>query len=263
LKLTNEKGIPWGGRKQNTEEVKPLDFTEIQERSVFIGINIGTSYQNETDCVVLLYKDRTNWKLKTNENEDAFEFLYNHIKFFSKNRYQSAENTFLKEYLIFTIGACLSSPIKPEYSIRDVDVEKNNGNMMNRRWQTESFLKISDWLNHLPISGASKRVYLETSPQSNFPFELMETREIEKEKEFLVDALRNINEVPVPIFKILGLKEEHFKGEYFRNAFVSMLVSIAYIRWKSLDKSARKDFLKIVADHDGIYWLLDHESLNN
>ena len=57
------------------------------------------------------------------------------------------------------------------------------------------------------------------------------------------------------------MNEEHFKNEYFRNAFVSMLVSIAYARWKSIDKSGKHDYLKIIADHDGLYWLLDHESL--
>lgn len=263
MKLTNEIGIPWGGRKQNNKEITPLDFTEIQERSLFIGVNIGSSYHNETDCAVLLYKDRTNWKLKTNENEDAFEFLYNNINFFSKNRYKNAESTFLKEYLIFTIGACLSSPIKPEYYIRDVDVERNNGNKINQRWESESYHKMSDWLNHFPISGASKRVYLETCPQRNFPFDIKETRATEKEKSFLVDALKKINEVPGSILNIQGWNEEHFKKEYFRNAFVSMLVSIAYTRWKSIDKSGKYDFLEIIADHDGLYWLLDQESLNH
>lgn len=262
MKLTNEKGIPWGGRKQNSKDMSPLDFTEIQELSLFIGVNIGSSYHNETDCVVLLYKDRTNWKLKTNENEDAFEFLFNTINFFSKNRYKNAESTFLKEYLIFTIGACLSSPIKPEYSIRDVDVERNNGNKINQRWASESYHKISDWLNRFPISGASKRVYLETFPLSNFPFDIKETRATEKEKSFLVDAFKKINGVPGSILNIQGWNEEHFKDENFRNAFVSMLVSIAYTRWKSIDKSGKHDFLKIIADHDGLYWLLDHESLN-
>ncbi|WP_045520265.1 hypothetical protein [Neobacillus niacini] len=263
MKLTNEIGIPLGGRKQNNKEITPLDFTEIQERSLFIGVNIGSSYHNETDCAVLLYKDRTNWKLKTNENEDAFEFLYNNINFFSKNRYKNAESTFLKEYLIFTIGACLSSPIKPEYYIRDVDVERNNGNKINQRWESESYHKMSDWLNHFPISGASKRVYLETCPQRNFPFDIKETRATEKEKSFLVDALKKINEVPGSILNIQGWNEEHFKKEYFRNAFVSMLVSIAYTRWKSIDKSGKYDFLEIIADHDGLYWLLDQESLNH
>jgi hypothetical protein len=262
LKLTNEKGIPWGVRKQNNTNITPLDFTEIQELSLFIGVNIGSSYHNETDCAVLLYKDRTNWKLKTNENEDAFEFLYNNINFFSKNRYKNAESTFLKEYLIFTIGACLSSPIKPEYTIRDVDVERNNGNKINQRWESESYHKMSDWLNHFPISGASKRVYLETFPLSNFPLDIKETRATEIEKSFLVDAFKKISEVPGSILNIQGWNEEHFKDEYFRNAFASMLVSIAYTRWKSIDKSGRHDFLKIIADHDGLYWLLDHESLN-
>jgi hypothetical protein len=262
LKLTNEKGIPWGVRKQNNTNITPLDFTEIQELSLFIGVNIGSSYHNETDCAVLLYKDRTNWKLKTNENEDAFEFLYNNINFFSKNRYKNAESTFLKEYLIFTIGACLSSPIKPEYTIRDVDVERNNGNKIDQRWESESYHKMSDWLNRFPISGASKRVYLETFPLSNFPFDIKETRATEIEKSFLVDAFKKINEVPGSILNIQGWNEEHFKDENFRNAFVSMLVSIAYTRWKSIDKSGRHDFLKIIADHDGLYWLLDHESLN-
>ncbi|MFB3169362.1 hypothetical protein P5G62_019825 [Neobacillus sp. 179-C4.2 HS] len=262
MKLTNEKGIPWGVRKQNNTNITPLDFTEIQELSLFIGVNIGSSYHNETDCAVLLYKDRTNWKLKTNENEDAFEFLYNNINFFSKNRYKNAESTFLKEYLIFTIGACLSSPIKPEYTIRDVDVERNNGNKIDQRWESESYHKMSDWLNRFPISGASKRVYLETFPLSNFPFDIKETRATEIEKSFLVDAFKKINEVPGSILNIQGWNEEHFKDENFRNAFVSMLVSIAYTRWKSIDKSGRHDFLKIIADHDGLYWLLDHESLN-
>jgi hypothetical protein len=262
LKLTNEKGIPWGVRNQNNTNITPLDFTEIQELSLFIGVNIGSSYHNETDCAVLLYKDRTNWKLKTNENEDAFEFLYNNINFFSKNRYKNAESTFLKEYLIFTIGACLSSPIKPEYTIRDVDVERNNGNKIDQRWESESYHKMSDWLNRFPISGASKRVYLETFPLSNFPFDIKETRATEIEKSFLVDAFKKINEVPGSILNIQGWNEEHFKDENFRNAFVSMLVSIAYTRWKSIDKSGRHDFLKIIADHDGLYWLLDHESLN-
>jgi hypothetical protein len=262
LKLTNEKGIPWGVRKQNNTNITPLNFTEIQELSLFIGVNIGSSYHNETDCAVLLYKDRTNWKLKTNENEDAFEFLYNNINFFSKNRYKNAESTFLKEYLIFTIGACLSSPIKPEYTIRDVDVERNNGNKIDQRWESESYHKMSDWLNRFPISGASKRVYLETFPLSNFPFDIKETRATEIEKSFLVDAFKKINEVPGSILNIQGWNEEHFKDENFRNAFVSMLVSIAYTRWKSIDKSGRHDFLKIIADHDGLYWLLDHESLN-
>lgn len=263
MKLSNEKGIPWEGRKQNNNDKTPLDFTEIQEKSLFIGVSIGSSYQNETDCAVLLYKDRTNWKLKTNENEDAFEFLNNNIKFFSKNRYKNTDSTFLKEYLIFTIGACLSPPIKPEYSIRDVDVERNNGNKIKQRWESESYHKISDWLNHFPISGASKRVYLETCPLCNFPFEIKETRTIEKETAFLVQAFKIINEVPVPIFKIHGWNEDHFKNEYFRNAFVSMLVSIAYTRWKSIDKSGKHDFLKIIAEHDGLYWLLDHEALNH
>lgn len=262
MKLTNEKGIPWGGRKQNNKDLTPLDFNEIQERSLFIGVNIGSSYHNETDCAVLLYKDRTNWKLKTNENEDAFEFLCNNIKFFSKNRYKNVDSTFLKEYLIFTIGACLSSPIKPEYYIRDVDIERNNGNKINQRWESESYHKMSDWLNHFPISGASKRVYLETCPLSNFPFDIKETRATEKEKAFLVKTFKIINEVPVSILSIQGWNEDHFKNEYFRNAFVSMLVSIAYTRWKSIDTSGKHDFLKIMADHDGLYWLLDHESLN-
>jgi hypothetical protein len=259
----NEMGVPWGGRKQNSKDITLLDFTEIQERSLYIGVNIGSSYHNETDCAVLLYKDRTNWKLKTNVNEDAFEFLYNNIKFFSKNRYKNADSTFLKEYLIFTISACLSSPIKPEYNIRDIDVERNNGNNINQRWESESYHKISDWLNHFPISGASKRVYLETCPKSNFPFDIQEMRTTEKEKSFLVDAFNKINEVPVSILNIQGWNEEHFKDEYFRNAFVSMLVSISYTRWKSIDKSGKHDFLKIIADHDGLSWLLDHESLNH
>jgi hypothetical protein len=259
----DEMGVPWGGRKQNSKDITPLDFIEIQERSLFIGVNIGSSYHNETDCAVLLYKDRTKWKMKTNENEDAFEFLSNHIKFFSKNRYQSSGNTFLKEYLIFTLGACLSSPIKPEYYIRDVDLEINNGNKINRRWQSESYQKMSDWLNHFPISGSSKRVYLETCPQSNFPFDIMEPRRTEEEKAFLVEAFKQINEFSGPILNIQGWNEEHFKDEYFREAFVSMLVSIAYTRWKSMDKSGRNDFLKIVADHDGLFWLLNHDALNH
>ncbi|TDL73896.1 hypothetical protein E2R56_13515 [Rhodococcus qingshengii] len=263
MKLMNEKGVPWGGRKQNNKDITPLDFTEIQDRSLFIGVNIGSSYHNETDCAVLLYKDRTNWKLKTNENEDAFEFLYNNINFFSKNRYKNADSTFLKEYLIFTIGACLSSPIKPEYYIRDVDSEKNNGSIINQRWESESYHKLSDWLNHFPISGASKRVYLETCPRSNFPCDIQDTRATEKEKSFLVDAFKKINEIPVSILKIQGWNEEHFKDEYFRNAFVSMLVSVAYARWKTIDKSGKNDFLKVIADHDGLYWLLDYKSLNH
>lgn len=261
MKLTNEVGGPWGGRTQKNKDITPLVFTEIQERSLYIGVNIGSSYHNETDCAVLLYKDRTNWELKTNGNEDAFEFLYNKIKYFSKNRYKNTERTFLKEYLIITIGSCLSSPNKPEYAIRDVDVE-NKGNSIDRRWQSENFLKISDWLNHFPISGASKRVYLETCPQSNFSFDIMGLRTTEEEMAFLVEAFKQINEFSGSILSIKGWNEEHFKDEYFRNAFVSMLVSIAYTRWKSMDKSGRNDFLKIVADHDGLYWLLDHESLN-
>jgi hypothetical protein len=259
----NEMGVPWGGRKQKNKDIAPLDFTEIQERSLFIGVNIGSSYHNETDCAVLLYKDRTKWKLKTNENEDAFDFLYHNINFFSKNRYKNADSTFLKEYLIFTIGACLSSPIKPEYYIRDVDVERNNGKNINQRWESENYHKMSDWLNHFPISGASKRVYLETFPQSNFPFDIQETKVTEKEKSFLVEALKKINEVPGSILNIQGWNEEYFKDEYFRKAFVSMVVSIAYARWKSIDKSGKHDFLKIIADHDGLFWLLDHESLNH
>jgi hypothetical protein len=263
LKLINEMGCPWGGRKQNSKDITPLEFTEIQERSLYIGINIGPSYHNETDCAVLLYKDKKNWKLKTNENEDAFDFLYNNINFFSKNRYKNADSTFLKEYLIFTIGACLSSPIKPEYYIRDVDVERNNMKNINHRWESETYHKMSDWLNHFPISGASKRVYLETCPQNNFPFVLPETNVTEKEKSFLIEALTKINEVPGSIQNIQGWNEEYFRDEYFRKAFASMLVSMAYARWKSKEKSGKHDFLKIIADHDGLIWLLDHESLNH
>jgi hypothetical protein len=262
LKLINEKGNPWGYKKQKNKSITPLDFIEIQESSLFVGASIGPSYHNERDCVVLMYKDRTYWEMKTNENEDAFEFLYRNIKKFTKNRYKKAVDSFLKEYLIFTIDACLSSPVKPEYYIRDVELERNDCNQINRRGQSESYLKITDWLNHFPISGASKRVYLETSPLSNFPFDINEIREIEKEKAFLVEAFKKINGLSGSILNIRGWNEENFKDEYFRDAFVSMLVSIAYTRWKSNDKSGKDDFLKIVVDHDGIYWLLDHSHIN-
>ncbi|MDP1417152.1 hypothetical protein Q8G35_01865 [Peribacillus simplex] len=263
MKLINEKGTPWGDKKQKNKTIIPLDFSEIQEQSLFIGVSLASSYHhNERDCIVLMYKDRTNWEMKTNNNEDAFEFLYRNIKFFSKNRYKKVKGSFLKEYLIFTIGACLSTPVKPEYYIRDVDVEKNDCNQINPRWQPESYLKISDWLNHFPISGASKRVYLETSPHKNFPFNKKEIREMEKEKDFLVEVCKKIVGLSSSIQNIKGWNEENFKDEYYRDAFVSMLVSIAYTRWKSNDKSGRDDFLKVIVDHDGLYWLLDHESLN-
>ncbi|UZD47667.1 hypothetical protein [Peribacillus frigoritolerans] len=262
MKLINEKGTPWGDKEQKNKTI-PLDFSEIQEKSLFIGVSLGSSYHhNERDCIVLMYKDRTYWEMKTNNNEDAFEFLYRNIKFFSKNRYKKVRDSFLKEYLIFTIGACLSTPVKPEYYIRDVDVEKNGCNQINPRWQPESYLKISDWLNHFPISGASKRVYLETSPHRNFPFNKKEIREMEKEKDFLVEVCKKIVGLSSSIQNIKGWNEENFKDEYYRDAFVSMLVSIAYTRWKSNDKSGRDDFLKVIVDHDGLYWLLDHESLN-
>jgi hypothetical protein len=260
LKLINEKGKPWEYKKQKNKNKTPLDFIEIQDRSLFVGVSIGP---NERDCVVLTYKDRTNWEIKTNENEDAFEFLYRNIKKFTKNRYKKAEVSFLKEYLIFTVDACLSSPVKPEYYTRDVEVERNHCNQIHRRGQLESYLKITDWLNQFPISGASKRVYLETSPLSNFPFEIKEIREIEKEKVFLVEVYKKINGLSGSILNIRGWNEENFKDEYFRDAFGSMLVSIAYTRWKSNDKSGIDDFLKVVVDHDGIYWLLDHNSFNN
>ncbi|MGG0409748.1 hypothetical protein [Peribacillus simplex] len=263
MKLINEKGTPWEDKKQKNKTTIPLDFSEIQEQSLFIGVSLASSYHhNERDCIVLMYKDRTNWVMKTNNNEDAFEFLYRYIKFFSKNRYKKVKGSFLKEYLIFTIGACLSTPVKPEYYIRDVDVEKNDCNQINPRWQPESYLKISDWLNHFPISGASKRVYLETSPHRNFPFNKKEIREMEKEKDFLVEVCKKIVGLSSSIKNIKGWNEENFKDEYYRDAFVSMLVSIAYTRWKSNDKSGRDDFLKVIVDHDGLYWLLDHESLN-
>jgi hypothetical protein len=262
VKLINEKGTPWEYTKQKNKTIIPLDFLEIQERSLFIGVSLGSSYHNERDSVVLMYKGRTYWEMKTNENEDGFEFLYRNIKFFSKNRYKKAKDSFLKEYIIFTIGACLTTPVKPEYYIRDVELEKNDGNQINQRWQPESYLKISDWLNHFPISGASKRVYLETSPHSNFPFDIKEKREMEKERAFLVEACKKITGLSSSILNIKGWNEENFKDEYFRDAFVSMLVSMAYTRWKSNDKSGRDDFLKVIVDHDGLYWLLDHESLN-
>ena len=263
MRLWNEKGNPWGNKKQKSNEIIPLKFAEIQERSLFIGVNIGPNYNAERDCVVLMYKDRQRWVIKTNENEDAFEFLYRNINIFSKNRYKEAIYPFLKEYLIFTIDACLSTPVKPEYYMRDIDLEINNCNQMNGRWQSESYLKISDWLNHVPISGASKRVYLETNPHSNFPFDIKEIRKVTKEKAFLVEACKKIIELSDSILNIKGWNEENFKNEYFRDAFVSMLVSIAYTRWKSNDQSGRKDFLKVVVDHDGLYWLLDHASLHN
>ncbi|KAB7705647.1 hypothetical protein F9802_14060 [Bacillus aerolatus] len=263
MKLINEKGSSWGCKKEKSKNITPLDFIEIQERSLFVGVSIGSSYHNERDCVVLMYKDRAHWEIKTNESEDAFEFLYRNIKLFSKNRYKKAVESFLKEYIIFTIGACLSPPVKPEYYIRDVELEKNGGSQINQRWQSEIYLKISDWLNHFPISGASKRVYLETSPHSNFPFDVKERKEVEEEKAFLVEACKKINELSSSTLNIRGWNEENFKDEYFRDAFVSMLVSITYARWKSNDKSGKDDFLKVVVDHDGVYWLLDHKSLNN
>jgi len=208
LILWNEKGNPWGNKKQKGKEIIPLKFSKIQERSLFIGVNIGLNYDNEKDCVVLMYKDRQCWVIKTNENEDAFEFLYRNIKMFSKNRYKEAIHPFLKEYLIFTIGACLSTPLKPEYYMRDIDLEINDCNQMNRRWQSESYLKISNWLNHFPISGASKRVYLETSPHSNFPFDIKEIREMTKEKAFLVEVCKKVNELSDSILTIKGWNEE-------------------------------------------------------
>ncbi len=253
--------MPWGYTKQKNKTIIPLDFIEIQNRSLFIGASIGSSYHNETDCVVLMFKDRTNWEIKTNENEDAFEFLYRNIKKFTKNRYKNSLDNFLKEYLIFTIDACLSSPVKPEYFIRDVEMEKKDFYQNNRRRRAEGYLKITDWLNHFPISGASKRVYLETSPFSNFPFEIKEIREIEKERDFLVDAVQKITELSGSIQNIRGWNEDNFKDEFFRDAFVSMLVSIAYTRWKSNDKSEKDDYLKIIVDHDGSYWLLDYSDI--
>jgi hypothetical protein len=263
VKLVNKKSNSWRDKRQENKEIPPLDFNEIQERSLFIGVSLGFSYRNERDCVVLMYKDRTYWEMKTNGSEDAFEFLYRNIKFFSKNRYQKASNSYLKEYIIFTTGASLSTPVKPEYTIRDVQLEEKDGTYLNHRWHCESYFKISDWIKRFPISGATKRVYLETSLYSNFPFEIEEKRDIEKEKAFLIDAWKKIIGRSDSNEKIRGWNKENFKDDYFRDAFVSMLVSITYTRWKSNDKSGTDDFLEVIVDHDGIYWLLDYKSLKN
>ncbi|PLT33158.1 hypothetical protein [Bacillus sp. V5-8f] len=262
MKLINEKSSPWGYKKHNDESIDPLDLIGIQERCLFIGVSVGCSYQNERDCVVLMYKDRTKWELKANENEDAFEFLYRNIKKFSKNRYKKTNSTFLKEYLILTSNACLNVPVKPEYYTRDVDLVQYGNNPIRQRWQSESYLKITDWLNHFPVSGASKRVFLETNPISNFPFYIKEIRDIEKEKSFLTEAFIKISGLSGSVPNIRGWNEENFKDDFFRDAFVSMLVSMAYSRWKSNDKTGNDDFLKIIVDHDGIYWLLDHAPIN-
>lgn len=263
MKLVNEKSNPWRDKRQENKEIPPLDFSEIQQNSLFVGVSLGFSYQNERDCVVIMYKDRMYWEMKTNGSEDAFEFLYRSIKFFSENRYQKARNSYLKEYIIFTTGASLSTPVKPEYTIRDVQLEKNDSTHFNQRWHCESYLKISDWISRLPISGATKRVYLETRPYSNFPFKIEGNRDVEKEKTFLVDAWKKINGRSSSTERIRGWNNEYFKDDYFRDAFVSMLVSITYTRWKSNDKSGKDDFLKVIVDHDGIYWLLDHKLLKN
>jgi homoserine trans-succinylase len=250
LKLQNGKGNPWTDEKGN-RKTRPLHFTDIQKRSLYVGISIGSSYTKKKDCVVLLYKDRTQWEVKTNKTEDAFEFLYHHIQFFSNNRYQKAIDTFLKEFIIFTTDASLTTPVKPEYNLRDVEREEK----IKRRWEAERYLKFRDWLNHIPSSGATKRVYLETS------IDKKNKRETEEEKAFLIEACEKINELSGSILTIRGWSKDDLNNEYFRDAFASMLVSIAYSRWKSEDKSGVSDFLKIIADHDGILWLLDHELL--
>lgn len=259
MKLINEKGRPWEYNNQKIQKT-PMDFIEVQNRSLYIGICIGPK---ERDCVVLIYKDRSSWEIKTNINEDALTFLNRNIKMFSKIRYKNAVGTFLKDYLIFSIDARLTSPVIPEYYNRDVELERNHTHLNKKNGKLESYLKITNWINHFPASGTSKRVYLETSPLSNFPFKIGEIREVDKEKSCLIKAFKIINGMSGNTLNIKGWNEENFKDEYFRDAFGSMLVSIAYSRWKSNDKSGKDDFLKVVVDHDGVYWLLDYQSLKN
>jgi hypothetical protein len=236
------------------------EYAMIQDRALFVGVHIECENNENNDRVVLLFKDMGKWELNTNRSEDAFHFLYRYVERHSKRMYGQQGDPFYKEFIIISFNACLTLPVRPEYLIRDVEAENNRGkNKGGSKYST--FLKIRNWLDHLPVCGTSKRIFLETHVDGNFPVQMQTSRNTEKEKIFAVQAFKKIIEWKEQSVNIKGWDEGNLDYKCYRDAFFSMLVSMAYARWKSKDKSGGNDFLQLIADHDGTYWLLDFEDL--
>jgi hypothetical protein len=253
LKLRNELSSPW-----LDDDEKPMNFSEIQKKSLFVGISLDYRARNNKDCIIIMFHDG-GWQLKSNEHEDAFDFLYRYIKYFTAKKYNKELDPKYKEFIILTIGGCLSTPIKPEYLMRDVETESCHQDPI-QTWNSQSYQKVQNWLHHLPNSGNSKRIYLETKPTLNFP--ITNNRNEQKEQEFLIEGYKQIMGLSNPLQTVQGWSDHLFKTNQHRDSLVSLLVSAAYTRWKSKDKSNENDFLKVVVDHDGTLWLLDDLSNN-
>lgn len=236
------------------------EYAILQERALFIGVHIDTENKQNHDIVVLLFKDMGSWELAINRTEDAFHFLYRHIERHSKQLYGLQGDPFYKEFIIATVNAGLTLPIKPQYSVRDVEREKDTDER-NGESRFSSFHKMRDWLDRLPVSGTSKRVFLETDAKRNFPIQKGGTGNKQNEIRFAIQTFQKMLEEKGKSSHVIGWNLADFDQDHYRQAFISMLVSLAYGRWKSKDKSGTNDFLKLIADHDGTYWLLDYEQL--
>lgn len=234
------------------------EYAILQERALFIGVHFDTENTLNHDIVVLLFKDMGSWELAINRTEDAFHFLYRHIERHSKQLYGLQGDPYYKEYIITTVNAGLTLPVKPQYSLRDVEREKG---IRKGESRISSFHKMRDWLDRLPVSGTSKRVFLETDAMRNFPIQKGSTRNKGKEIKYAFQTFQKMLEEKGQRFHVIGWNLSDLDQDHYRQAFISMLVSMAYGRWKSKDKSGVNDFLKLIADHDGTYWLLDYEQL--
>jgi len=228
MKTENSKGRPhWD------------TWAKVSARTVFLGLDFGQRPNQQRDCLAVLRFSKTQWEVAIVHGPDWVRSLHDWM-------IEPAVR-----YAVLTMDGCLTKPVVPEYWQRGCEGALNVHREVNINWQGQSFQKVRDLVEQLPLQGPATRILLETHPQSNYPARI---RDSATECDLFVrNAFRNLTGSEVPA-NFPAASQPHAQ-----HAIAAALVSVAYGRFRS--RGVLKDYLATVIDHDGCFWLLDFASL--
>jgi hypothetical protein len=236
MKLANPDKQPW-----------KLAWEDVASKTMFIGYDFGLSTQCGKDindaCVAIFYDK--GWHIEGEKGYEAIEHLRCTIK---KPQ---------KRFIIISCDASLSRPFSPDYNHRECDRALNEVKDKKLSFQAKSYLKYRDLFPCVTASAKGKVVVLETHPQSNFPPDENNNGKVEYIKKAWKIISNKDNNKPPNHCKI------DLKNKHIIDAFSAALVSLCYGRFKSNNTDKNEDYLSVVVDCDGTYWLLDADALQS